>query len=280
VNTIVSIQSLIHSVGTMISDRLCRLRKGKDGDGPLELWRTVQHDASVHERLVRPSPLHPPISSSNRLLPSLQSFTDSHHWDCLYRLPQPDIRTDRRGQSGPHRKSRGTQCRSARKGSKEIDATTDMSKNAPPLQLPVFDSPSIPPSFCISIPLSHFFGSTCPHLDNVLYTPVDISIIDRYCHYDHRIIIIEWGTDYPAGDGARKGPCHLVLYPSCPDQPLQRLLLCPFVLDDPFQRVQPVLHSVSRAIRCAVIGLWIVESRVCKRERDHVPCVGEDGESS
>jgi hypothetical protein len=59
----------------MISDRLCRLRKGKDGDGPLELWRTVQHDASVHERLVRPSPLHPPTSSQigycllcNRLL--------------------------------------------------------------------------------------------------------------------------------------------------------------------------------------------------------------------
>lgn len=49
----------------MTSDRLCRLRKGKDGDGPLELWRTVQHDASMHERLVRLSPLHSPTPSSN-----------------------------------------------------------------------------------------------------------------------------------------------------------------------------------------------------------------------
>jgi hypothetical protein len=115
----------------MISDRLCRLRKGKDGDGPLELWRTVQHDASVHERLVRLSPLHSPHPSPDNILSPLSLYTDPHFWQCLHRSPQPDIRTDRRGQSGPHRKSRGTQCRSARKGSKEIDATTDMIKNQP-----------------------------------------------------------------------------------------------------------------------------------------------------
>jgi hypothetical protein len=127
----ISMRSLIHSAGTMISDRLCRLRKGKDGDGPLELWRTVQHDASMHERLVSLVRLYSSHSSSNITLPSLMSYIDPHPRDCLYRSPQPDIRTDRRGQSGSHRKSRGTQCRSARKGSKEIDATTDIIKNAP-----------------------------------------------------------------------------------------------------------------------------------------------------
>jgi hypothetical protein len=51
-----------------------------------------------------------------------------------------------------------------------------MIKHTPPMQLPSFELASFPPPYCISIPLSHIFGSPCPRFDIVFYTPIDIDI--------------------------------------------------------------------------------------------------------